>query len=162
MVVTAGGQIWAVPDVHEPRPARLAAPAFKGAPNALAALAPGQTLSGGAVALVAAGGTLWEVDEGTAEEHPLARLGLGGAASVGGSSAGPAAAGAPSAPPAASASGASAGNAGVGNAGGNAGGAAGAAAVAHIAPSPDGQLVALFTADGRLTVLTADLSRKVG
>lgn len=34
-------------------------------------------------------------------------------------------------------------------------------AISHLCPSPDGQLVALFGSDGKLIVVTADLSRKV-
>jgi hypothetical protein len=131
-VLTRAGRLWAVADVREPRAVQLPAPAFREPPACLAVLPPRQTLAGGVIALVGAGGTLWEVDDAAAREHVPGRLtpSLAGAAN-----------GAP--PPA-----------------GSAGSAAPPPALQHIAPSPDGALLALYLADGRLLVASADLSRQ--
>ncbi|KAK9823042.1 hypothetical protein WJX81_002597 [Elliptochloris bilobata] len=72
VALTAGLQLWAVTDLEEPRPQRLADPRLAGPPHCLAVMEPRHTLSGCIEVLVAAGDGVLVVDADSASEAAAA------------------------------------------------------------------------------------------
>ncbi|GFR52292.1 hypothetical protein Agub_g14827, partial [Astrephomene gubernaculifera] len=155
----APGSIWAVTNLHDPKPTRLAMPPAAaimlatsspsssasastsptsprpGLPSCLAVIEPRHSLSRGLEVLAVWGDTLWQLDDCSATDHHPPALRGAGAGGRGGGGKGAAAAAAAAA-----------------------GGGGGAV---HVEVSPDGAFVALFTAGGRLVVLSADLTKQL-
>ncbi|KAK9815234.1 hypothetical protein WJX72_000416 [[Myrmecia] bisecta] len=108
VVLTTGFALWAVTNLEEPRPQKLASPALMQRPHCMAVIEPRHTLSGHVEVLLATETSIIVVDADAANEHAVA-----------------------------------------------------SSPVLRMAVAPDGQFVALFTADGRLLVWVSDLTKNL-